>query len=109
MAPSTMRAVVRDTYGSTDVARVDEVPRPVPGPGEALVRVHTASLNTADLNQPGSVPEGAIDADAFNAFEVAGWDGQAARYDDFFGRITSRLVDPLLDVAGVGHKPGSRR
>jgi hypothetical protein len=55
------------------------------------------------------VPEGAIDADAFNAFEVAGWDGQAATYDDFFGRVTSRLVDPLLDVAGVGHKPGSRR
>jgi SAM-dependent methyltransferase len=59
------------------------------------------------LNQPGSVPpEGAIDADAFNAFEADGWQHQAPTYDHFFGRLTRRLVDPLLDAADVG--PGSR-
>jgi ubiquinone/menaquinone biosynthesis C-methylase UbiE len=43
----------------------------------------------------------AVDADAFNAFEAAGWDKRAGGYDDFFGRITTRLVEPLLDAAEV--------
>jgi SAM-dependent methyltransferase len=47
-----------------------------------------------------------VDADAFKAFEVAGWEHQAPTYDDFFGQITQRFVDPLLDAAGVGS--GSR-
>ena len=51
-----------------------------------------------------SAPE--IDADAFNAFERVGWEHQAPTYDEFLGRITSRLVDPLLDAAHVG--PGTR-
>jgi ubiquinone/menaquinone biosynthesis C-methylase UbiE len=41
-------------------------------------------------------------ADAFNAFEAAGWQAQAAGYEDFFGPITTRLVEPLLDAARVG-------
>jgi ubiquinone/menaquinone biosynthesis C-methylase UbiE len=43
-----------------------------------------------------------VDADAFNAFEAAGWQRQAAGYDEFFGPITTRLVEPLLDAAEVG-------
>jgi ubiquinone/menaquinone biosynthesis C-methylase UbiE len=46
--------------------------------------------------------EPTVDADAFNAFEAAGWEKQAAGYEDFFGPITTRLVDPLLDAADVG-------
>jgi SAM-dependent methyltransferase len=42
------------------------------------------------------------DPDAFNAFEAAGWDEKAERYDDFFGGITRRFVGPLLDAAAVG-------
>jgi SAM-dependent methyltransferase len=45
-------------------------------------------------------------ADAFNAFEAAGWETKAEGYDRFFRDITSRLIDPLLDAASVG--PGSR-
>ena len=44
----------------------------------------------------------AVDADAFNAFEAAGWDQRSAAYDDFFGPITTRVADPLLDAAGAG-------
>jgi SAM-dependent methyltransferase len=44
----------------------------------------------------------AIDAEAFNAFEAAGWETKAAGYEDFFGGITSRVIEPLLDAAGVG-------
>ncbi len=43
-----------------------------------------------------------IDADEFNAFEAAGWEGKAAGYDEFFGQITARVIDPLLDAAMVG-------
>jgi SAM-dependent methyltransferase len=38
---------------------------------------------------------------AFRTFEAQGWERQAPTYDDFLGRITHRLVDPLLDAAGV--------
>src|SRR5690242_12255794 len=41
----TMRAVVRDRYGSTDVLRVAEVARPVPGDTDVPVRVHAAGLD----------------------------------------------------------------
>jgi 2-polyprenyl-3-methyl-5-hydroxy-6-metoxy-1,4-benzoquinol methylase len=43
-----------------------------------------------------------VDPDAFNAFEAAGWEKQAAGYEDFFGPLTKRLIEPLLDAAGVG-------
>jgi len=43
-----------------------------------------------------------IDPDAFNAFEAGGWEQKAAGYDRFFGGITGRLVEPLLDAARVG-------
>ena len=52
------------------------------------------------------VNEDAVDENAFNAFEAAGWESKAAGYDEFFGRITGRLVGPLLDGAEVGS--GSR-
>ena len=44
-----------------------------------------------------------VDADAFNAFEAAGWERQVSGYQDFFGPITTRLVGPLLDAAAVAH------
>ena len=46
------------------------------------------------------------DPDAFTAFEAAGWERRAATYGDVIGRVTSRLVGPLLDAAGV--QRGSR-
>lgn len=45
--------------------------------------------------------EARIDASAFNQFEAAGWEKQAAGYEDFFGPITTRLVEPLLDAAEI--------
>jgi NADPH:quinone reductase-like Zn-dependent oxidoreductase len=41
-----MRAIVQDAYGDTaDVLRLDEIARPEPGPGEALVRVQAAGVD----------------------------------------------------------------
>jgi len=48
----------------------------------------------------------AYDAEAFTAFEARGWDAVAEGYRDFLVPLTSRLVEPLLDAAGVG--PGTR-
>lgn len=42
-----------------------------------------------------------VDADAFNAFEAAGWEQQVSGYEDFFGPITTRLVGPLLHAANI--------
>jgi len=44
-----MKAIVCTRYGSPDVLRLQEVPRPSPKHDEALVKVHAASVNAADL------------------------------------------------------------
>ena len=44
-----------------------------------------------------------VNSDAFDAFEAARDGEEASRgYDDFFGHITRRLVDPVLDAGEVG-------
>jgi len=45
----TMRAAVFHEFGGPEVVRVEEVPRPAPGPGEVLVEVKAAALNHLDL------------------------------------------------------------
>ena len=44
-----MRAIVVDEFGPPEQLRVAEVPPPVPGVGEVLVRVHAAPVNYVDL------------------------------------------------------------
>lgn len=44
----TMKAVRMHRTGEPDVLAVEEVPRPEPGPGDVLVRVHAAGLNPPD-------------------------------------------------------------
>ncbi len=44
-----MKAIVCTKYGSPDVLQLEEVEAPVPKPNEALVKVHAASVNAADL------------------------------------------------------------
>ncbi len=41
----TMKAIVRDRYGDTEVLRLDDVPRPVPGDHDVVVRVAVAGLD----------------------------------------------------------------
>lgn len=45
-----MKAIVREEYGSTDVLEMREIDKPVPQEDEAVVKVHAASVNTADLD-----------------------------------------------------------
>ena len=46
-----MRAVVITHPGGPEVLRLEEVPDPVPGPGEVLLEVAAAGLNRADIMQ----------------------------------------------------------
>lgn len=43
-----MRALAADGVGGTERLKVAEVPAPVAGPGQVLVRVHAAAINPAD-------------------------------------------------------------
>ena len=43
-----MKAIVYGRYGGPDVLEYTEVDDPVPGPGEALLRVRSTSVNAAD-------------------------------------------------------------
>ncbi len=42
---ATMKAIVQDTYGTTEVLRLRDIPRPAPEDDEVLVRVHAARLD----------------------------------------------------------------
>ncbi|MFZ0386655.1 MAG: NADP-dependent oxidoreductase [Solirubrobacteraceae bacterium] len=52
------RAVRFDHYGGIDVLQVVDVPDPVPGPGEVLVRVKAASINPGEAK----IREGLLDS-----------------------------------------------
>jgi NADPH:quinone reductase-like Zn-dependent oxidoreductase len=43
-ATTTMRAISHERFGSADVLRLEQVPRPEPDDGEVLVRVHAAGV-----------------------------------------------------------------
>lgn len=47
--PDTMQALQFAEHGGPEVLRWDEIPVPVPGPGELLVRVSAFAVNWADL------------------------------------------------------------
>lgn len=46
-----MRAIRIHNYGGPEVMRLEELPLPVPGPGQVLVRVHAASVNFLDVQR----------------------------------------------------------
>jgi len=79
-----MRAVVVDTPGDAEVLHLADVPDPVAGPGEVVLRVHATAVNRADVLQrlgfypppPGASPllglEAAGEVDSIGE-GVVGW------------------------------------
>jgi NADPH:quinone reductase-like Zn-dependent oxidoreductase len=78
------RAVAQSRYGGPDMLQVSERPRPVPGAGEVLVRVHAASVNARD-------------------WHVMRGEPRVARLMDrtLFGRRGPRVAVRGTDFAGV--------
>lgn len=58
---STMKAIRIHRYGSPDVLTYENAPRPVPGEGEMLVRVHATSVNPFDIAVRNGYMAGYID------------------------------------------------
>jgi len=97
-----MKAMVRHTYGSPDVLRLEEVPKPAPGERDVLVRVHAAAANAGDWHLLRGTPfpfrlvagllkpkHTIIGTDVAGRVEAVG--GQVSQFkpgDDVFGELS---------------------
>ena len=52
----TMKAVVCDRYGPAEILRITEVPRPVPGPDEGLIKIRATTVNRSDCAFRAGIP-----------------------------------------------------
>jgi NADPH:quinone reductase-like Zn-dependent oxidoreductase len=67
----TMKAVCIYAFGGPEVLKYENVPRPHPGPGEVLVRVHAAGVNPVDWK----IREGHLQEMLHHTFPlILGWD-----------------------------------
>jgi NADPH:quinone reductase-like Zn-dependent oxidoreductase len=72
---TTMRALVIERYGPPeDVLRLEQVPQPQPKPGEVLVRVHAAALNSWDWDSVTGTQMGRITGPFKPPFKILGAD-----------------------------------
>jgi NADPH:quinone reductase-like Zn-dependent oxidoreductase len=126
--PSTMRAVLLKGHGGFEQLEFrDDVPVPVPAPGEVLIRVGAAGVNNTDINtRTGWYSRSVTASTAAAASGIAGaasdsgWTGDNLRFPriqgaDACGRIVAlgagvppgRLGQRVL-VEPVFHPPGER-
>ena len=105
------RAVQFDGYGEIDVLEVREVPRPVPGAGEVLVRVRAAGINPGEnlirsgaLHEmwPATFPSGQ-GSDLAGVVEEVGSDATWSVGDEVIGWVDTRASHAELVVVPVEH------
>ncbi len=118
---ATMKAVVRDTYGSTDVLELREVEKPALTDDGVLVRVHAASVNRLDwytltgtpyvarvatgLRGPKSLVLG---SDFAGTVAAVGADVTAFHPgDEVFGGRSGSFAEYVCARLGVAHKPSN--
>jgi NADPH:quinone reductase-like Zn-dependent oxidoreductase len=104
------RAVRFDQYGGIEVLQVVDVPDPVPGPGEVLVRVKATSINpgeakirdgTLDAIYPATFPSGE-GSDLAGVVEGVGVDVTAVGVgDEVIGYTDNRASHAELVVVGA--------
>ncbi len=108
-AQETMRAVVLTGHGDLDKLEYrEDWPKPVAGPGEALIKVAACGLNNTDVNtRTAWYSKGVTDATTGEAFEGAAdddatWGGAAIT----FPRIQGADVCGVVEAVGEGADPG---
>ncbi|MER8097903.1 NADP-dependent oxidoreductase [Streptomyces goshikiensis] len=95
MSADTMRAVVQDTFGGSEVLRVQQVTRPVPLPTEVLVRVHAAGVNPVDWKTRGGTGmAGLLGEPPF----TLGWDVSGVVEEVGFGVTTLKAGDEVYGM-----------
>jgi NADPH:quinone reductase-like Zn-dependent oxidoreductase len=113
--PATMRAVLLTGNGGFDqLVLRDDVPVPMPGPGEVLIRIGAAGVNNTDINtRIGWYSKAVAEAtEVGGASGIAGaqddgWSGAAFRFPriqgaDACGRIVA--VGAGVDTARIGER-----
>jgi NADPH:quinone reductase-like Zn-dependent oxidoreductase len=116
--PETMHAVLLTGHGGFEVfAYRDDVPVPVPGPGEVLIRVGAAALNNTDINTrtgwysrtvaEGTTADGGAGGFADADGKDAGWSRTALSFPviqgaDVCGRIVA--VGDGVDAGRIGER-----
>ena len=98
-----MKAIVYEQYGSPDVLKLREMPKPEPKPNEVLIKLHATALNAADWHMMRADPflvrfeaglrapkRQILGADIAGRVEATGSAvTQFAVGDDVFGEITA--------------------
>jgi len=98
-AGTTMNAIRITTHGGPDVMQLARVPRPAPGPGELLVRVHAASVNPVDT-QIRAEPSSFARLPYIPGFDVSGVVAEVG--DDVTGTAIGDAVFAMLDLRRGG-------
>jgi NADPH:quinone reductase-like Zn-dependent oxidoreductase len=121
MSPGTMRAVVRDRFGTSDVLELEEIPRPELTEDGVLVRVRAASVNRYDwysmagrpyfgrpqmgLRKPKDRLQG---ADFAGTVEAVGKNvSDFSPGDEVFGAATGAFAEYVCEPRVIAPKPAN--
>ncbi len=119
---TTMKAIVRDTYGPPEVAHLDEVPKPELADDGVLVRVRATSINRGDWYTVAGKPLVArpmmggirkpksrlLGGDFAGTVEAVGKDVTGFQVgDEVFGGRNGAFAEYVCSRLGVGLKPAN--
>jgi alcohol dehydrogenase len=97
-----MRAIVIREHGGRDVLRLEEVPAPRPGAGEAVVRVHACGLNHLDIFVRRGMPGKHTPLPFVSGGDIAGTVAEAGPGTGGVAAGQRVLVDPAVRGGAIG-------
>jgi len=106
------RAVKFDHYGGPEVLQVVDVPRPVPGPGQVVVKVKAAGINPGEISirkgvfaerWPAKFPSGQGSDFAGVIEETGSWVTKVAVWDEVIGFTHERASQAEFVVVDAGN------